>query len=69
MKRGKRLTRKQKECLTENYLKADDWMLIKETEFYLKIIHKKTNERRSIDKFRKAKNEQSKYNYSGMSFV
>lgn len=53
MKQPKRLTRAQKECLSAYHLKADDWMLVEETDFYLKIIKKKDGTRKSIDKFRR----------------
>ena len=44
MKQPKKLTREQKECLSAHCLKADEWMLVAETEFYLKIIlHLKQN--------------------------
>lgn len=55
MKQPKRLTRSQKECLSAHYLNADDWMLVEETEFYLKIINKQTGKVRSVDKFKKSK--------------
>ena len=51
MKQPKKLTRNQKECLSAHHLKADDWMLLNETEFYLKIINKTTRKQKSIDKF------------------
>lgn len=53
MKRAKRLTRNQKMCLTAHYLDPDKWRLIEETEFYLRIIHKETEERKIVDKFRR----------------
>lgn len=55
MKQAKRLTRQQKECLSAHNLKADNWMLVEETEFYLKIINKQTGTRKSVDKFRRNK--------------
>lgn len=55
MKQPKRLTRQQKECLSAHYLKPDNWALIEETEFYLKIINKTTGTRKTIDKFRRVK--------------
>ena len=54
MKQPKKLTRRQKECLSAHHLRADNWMLVEETEFYLKVIHKQTNKIRMLDKFRKA---------------
>lgn len=53
MKQPKRLTREQKEAVTASYLNADDWMLVEETEFYLKLINKFTEKRRTVDKFRR----------------
>lgn len=55
MKQPKKLTRRQKECLSAHYLNADNWMLVEETEFYLKIINKKTGKIRSVDKFKRPK--------------
>lgn len=55
LKQPKRLTRQQKECLSAHYLKPDNWALIEETEFYLKIINKTTGTRKTIDKFRRVK--------------
>lgn len=54
MKQPKKLTRQQKECLSAHYLNANNWMLIEETEFYLKIINKETGKTKMVDKFRKA---------------
>lgn len=53
MKQPKKLTREQKECISAHFLKADEWMLVEETEFYLKIIHKTTNKQKMVDKFRR----------------
>lgn len=53
MKQAKRLTRQQKECLSAHHLNADNWMLVEETDFYLKIINKQTGTRKSVDKFRR----------------
>lgn len=53
MKQPKKLTRSQKECLSAHHLKTDNWMLVEETEFYLKIINKETGKRKSVDKFRR----------------
>ena len=51
MKQPKKLTRVQKQCLSAHNLIADNWMLIEETDFYLKIINKKTGTKKSVDKF------------------
>lgn len=53
MKNPKKLTRQQKECLSAHYLNADNWVLVEETDFYLKIINKQTGKRKSVDKFRR----------------
>lgn len=55
MKRAKRLTRNQKECLSAHHLKADDWQLVSESEFYYKVIHKETKQIKTLDKFRREK--------------
>lgn len=53
MKQPKKLTREQKSCLSAHYLNWKDWMLVEETEFYYKIINKKTQAIKSVDKFRR----------------
>lgn len=53
MKQPKRLTRNQKEILSANRLKADNWSLVEETEFYLKIINKESGKTRMVDKLRR----------------
>lgn len=53
MKQPKKLTRKQKYCLSAHYLNWKEWMLIEETEFYYKIINKNTGKIKSVDKFRR----------------
>lgn len=55
MKQPKKLTRDQKECVFAHGMNPKEWMLVKETEFYLYIIHKKTKQQKSIDKFLRAK--------------
>ena len=59
MKQPKRLTRDQKEIVSSHYLKADDWMLAEETEFYLKLINKRNGKPKTIDKFKRRKNDDS----------
>ena len=51
MKQPKKLTRNQKECLSAHHLNAENWMLVEETEFYLKIINKQTGVKKMVDKF------------------
>lgn len=53
MKQPKRLTREQKCRVSAHYLNPKDWMLVEETEFYYRIINKKTGAIKSVDKFRK----------------
>lgn len=55
MKRGRRLTRDEKEIVYSQGLNPKDWMLAEEYNFYLKIIHKDTKKTRIIDKFKKGK--------------
>lgn len=55
MKNPKRLTREQKICLSEHYLDPKEWMLVEETDFFLKLIHKETEKRKTIDKFLRRK--------------
>lgn len=55
MKQPKALTRNQKICVFAHKLNPSDWMLVEETEFYLRIINKQTGQTRMIDKFRKSK--------------
>lgn len=55
MKQPKELTRTQKECLSAHHLKADDWQLISESDFYYKVIHKETKQIKTLDKFRRDK--------------
>lgn len=56
MKRGRRLTRNEKEIVSSQGLNPNDWMLAEEYNFYLKIIHKDTKKTRIIDKFKRGKN-------------
>ena len=53
MKQPKKLTREQKKIVSNHYLNPDNWMLVKESDFYLTIVHKETKTVRSIDKFKK----------------
>lgn len=55
MKRGRRLTRNEKEIVASHYLRPDDWMLAEEMNFYLKLIHKETKQIKIIDKFKRGK--------------
>lgn len=51
MKNSKRLTREQKIAVSAAGLNADNWMLVEQTEFYLKIIHKTSGRTRRIDRY------------------
>lgn len=53
MKQPKKLTREQKEAVSASYLNTNEWMLVEETEFYLKLINKFTNKRKIVDKFKR----------------
>lgn len=55
MKRAKRLTRAQKECLSAYHLNADKWRLVEEMEFYIKVINVETKQTKILDKFRRVK--------------
>ena len=55
MKQGKRLTRNQKEIVSNNGLKADDWMFVKETDSYLTVINKHDGKQKILDKYKKRK--------------
>lgn len=51
MKQPKKLTRQQKGTCSAHHLNAEHWLLVEETEFYLKLINKETGSRKTIDKF------------------
>lgn len=51
MKQPKKLTRKQKEAVLAYGYNPDNWMLVEEMEFYIKIIHKESKRIKMIDKF------------------
>lgn len=55
MKQPKALTREQKEIVSSHNLPAKDYMLVEETEFYYKLIHKETGKMKTIDKFKRGK--------------
>lgn len=54
-KRPRKPVRWQKECLSAHHLKADNWLIEEETDFYLKIIHRDTKTRKIVDKFKREK--------------
>lgn len=51
MKRLKSLTREQKIAVTIAGYLPDSWQLEEETEFYLKIVHKKFDVKRTVDRY------------------
>ena len=51
VKQPKKLTYKQKVIVSSHRLKANDWMLEKETEFYLYLVSKDGSKKKIIDKF------------------
>lgn len=51
MKQPKRLTRKQKECLSAQDLNWREWLLLEETEFSYRLVHKVTGRIKRVDKF------------------
>lgn len=51
MKNPKRLAREQKIAVSAAGLNPDNWMLVEQTEFYLKIIHKASGKIRRIDRY------------------
>lgn len=55
MKRGRRLTRNEKEVVSSHMLNPNDWMLAEEFNFHLKLIHKETKQIKIIDKFKRGK--------------
>ena len=55
MKQPKKLTRNQKEIVQSHGLIPDNWMLQQETEFYLHLVNKKTQSKKTIDKFMRGK--------------
>lgn len=66
MKQPKKLTRQQKECLSAHHLNAENWALVQETDFYLKIINKRiinkrTGNIKNVDKFRRIRKGERKY--------
>ena len=52
MPRLKSLNRAQKEAVfASGITPVDNWLLVEETDFYLKIEHRLTHTRRRVDKF------------------
>lgn len=51
MKQPKKLTREQKQAVSAAGLISENWQLIEQTEFYLKIINKTSGKIRRIDRY------------------
>lgn len=51
MKQPKKLTREQKIAVSANDLNPDNWALVEQTEFYLKIINKTSGTVRRVDRY------------------
>lgn len=51
MKQPKKLTREQKIAVSAAGLSTENWMLVEQSEFYLKIIHKSSGKIRRIDRY------------------
>lgn len=61
MKQPKKLTRQLKEAVSAYGLNADNWMLLKDGDTYVKIIHKESGKTRIIDKFARPKKGAGKW--------
>ncbi len=55
MKQPKKLTRQLKEAVAAYGLNTDNWMLLKDGDAYVTIIHKASGKTRIIDKFARPK--------------
>lgn len=53
MKQPKKLTREQKEIVSNNGLIANNWMFLEDLGSYLKIINKSSKKTKIVDKYRK----------------
>lgn len=51
MKQPKKLTRSQKEILSNNGLNANQFMLVEEREFFLVVQNKETGVLKNVSKF------------------
>ena len=68
MKRPKTIPRKFKECLSAYYLNPEQWILVEEWEFYIKIARKDNlNKVRFLDKYRQEMKKIEKSNSKGKS--
>lgn len=55
MSRPKRLTREQKIIIASHGLNPNQWLLLQETEFFLKLVDKETGKKYNTDKFLRGK--------------
>lgn len=55
MKQPKRLTRDQKSCLAAHSLDWTEWMLLEETDLYLRVINKSNKVVKDVEKSRNKK--------------
>ena len=53
MKQPKKLTREQKQIVSNNGLIANNWMFLEDLGSYLKIINKSSKKTKIVDKYRK----------------
>lgn len=53
MKQPKKLTREQKQIVSNNGLIANNWMLLEDLGSYLKITNKSSKKTKIVDKYRK----------------
>lgn len=51
MKQPKKPTRTQKEVIRSHYLNEKEYMVLRESDFYLTLIHKATGKTKIIDNF------------------
>lgn len=51
MKQPKKPTRTQKEVIRSHYLNEKEYMVLRESDFYLTLIHKATGKAKIIDNF------------------
>lgn len=65
MKKLKELTKKQKICVAAHKLNPNNWLLVKETEFYYKIAHRTTNKVLWLCKYKMVGQSQSTMNKGG----
>lgn len=52
MKQPKKLTREQKEILSNHFMSAKEWSLIEDLGSYLKVINRETGKIKILDKRR-----------------